>query len=215
MARTRSAKAHKKVIDATLELFVESGINATSMDAIAGRSGVSKATIYKHWPDKDALALEALSHLFGFYETPPTFDSGDLRRDFVDVLTYQPNKADQDLKMKMMPHVMSYAEHNKKFGDQWRARVIERPRTRLKDLIKRGIAQHQFEKKMNFSTALALLLGPAFYWYIVVGKKRYAASMPRELATEVVAAFFKAYGSNQERKLKMMPFQNNIRGTMR
>jgi AcrR family transcriptional regulator len=196
MARTRSAKAHKKVIDATLDLFVESGINATSMDAIAGRSGVSKATIYKHWPDKDALALEALSHLFGFYEKPPDFDSGDLRRDFVDVLTYQPNAAKQDLKMKMMSHVMSYAERNKKFGDQWRKRIIEHPQMRLKNLMKRGIALHQFEKNLNFTAGLALLLGPAFYWYIVVGKKRSTAAMPRELAAEVVAAFFKAFGRN-------------------
>ena len=194
MARTRSAKAHKKVIDATIELFVESGINATSMDGIAGRSGVSKATIYKHWPDKDALALESLSHLFGFYEKPPKFDSGDLRRDFVDVLTYQPNEANQDLKMKMMPHVMSYAERNKKFGDQWRERVIEQPQIRLKNLMRRGIAQHQLEKKLNFTAGLALLLGPAFYWYIVVGKKRSPAAMPRQLAAEVVNAFFKAFG---------------------
>lgn len=194
MARTRSAKAHKEVIDATLELFVESGINATSMDAIAGRSGVSKATIYKHWPDKDALALEALSHLFGFYETPPDFDSGDLRRDFMDVLTYQPNATKQDVKMKMMPHVMSYAEGNRKFGDQWRARIIEQPQIRLKNLIKRGIAQRKLDKSLDIAVCLALLLGPAFYWYIIVGKKKSTSSMPRELATEVVSAFFRAFG---------------------
>lgn len=196
MARTRSAKAHKKVIDATLDLFVESGINATSMDAIASRSGVSKATIYKHWPNKDALALEALSYLFGFYEKPPKFDSGDLHRDFVDVLTYQPNKANQDLKMKMMPYVMSYAERNRNFGNQWRSRIIKQPQIRLKNLMKRGIAQHQLEKNLNFTAGLALLLGPAFYWYIVVGKKRSTAAMPRELAAEVVTAFFKAFGRN-------------------
>lgn len=194
MARTRSAKAHEKVIDATLELFVESGINATSMDAIANRSGVSKATIYKHWPDKDALALEALSHLFGFYETPPSFDSGDLRRDFIDVLTYQPNESKQDVKMKMMPHVMSYAERNRKFGDQWRARIIQQPQVRLKKLIQRGITQKKLEKSLDITVCLALLLGPAFYWYIVVGKKRSTSSMPRELATEIVSAFFRAFG---------------------
>ena len=197
MARTRSAKAHKKVIDATLELFEESGINATSMDAIAGRSGVSKATIYKHWPDKDELALEALSHLFGFYETPPGFNSGDLRRDFVDVLTYQPNASKQDVKMKMMPHVMSYAERNRKFGDQWRARMIEQPQLRLKNLIKRGIAQKKLEKSLDVTVCLALLLGPAFYWYIIVGKKRSTSSMPRDLATEIVTAFFKAFGRTE------------------
>lgn len=194
MARTRSAQAHKKVIDATLDLFVESGINATSMDAIAGRSGVSKATIYKHWPDKDALALESLSRLFGFYEKPPDFDSGNLQRDFVDVLTYQPNRAGQKLKMKMMPHVMSYAERNKKFGDQWRVRIIERPQARLRALMMRGIAQRKLENNLNLDAGLALLLGPAFYWYIVVGKKRSTAAMPRSMAAEVVRAFFKAYG---------------------
>ncbi len=194
MARTRSAKAHKKVIDATLELFVESGINATSMDAIAGRSGVSKATIYKHWPDKDALALEALSHLFGFYEQPPSFDSGDLRRDFVDVLTYQPNESKQEVKMKMMPHVMSYAERNRKFGDQWRTRIIEQPQLRLKKLIQRGITQKKLEKTVDLTVCLALLLGPAFYWYIIVGKKRSTSSMPRDLAIEIVSAFFRAFG---------------------
>ncbi len=55
MARPRSAQAHKKVLDAAVLLFSERGIDATSMDAIAETSGVSKATIYKHWQDKDEL----------------------------------------------------------------------------------------------------------------------------------------------------------------
>lgn len=193
MARTRSAKAHGKVLDAAIELFVEGGIDSTSMDAIAGRSGVSKATIYKHWPDKDALALEALSHLFGFYEQAPTFDSGDLQQDFVDALTYQPAVARQELKMQMMPHVMGYAARNRKFGDQWRSRMIDRPQTRLKNLIKRGIRQRALVKNINLTIGVSLLLGPAFYWYIVIGKKNTAATMPRTMVADVVRAFFRAY----------------------
>ncbi|HWG39275.1 MAG TPA: TetR/AcrR family transcriptional regulator [Candidatus Acidoferrales bacterium] len=197
MARTRSVKAHGKVLDAAIELFVESGIDATSMDAIAGRSGVSKATIYKHWPDKDALALEALSHLFGFYEEAPSFDSGDLQQDFVDALTYQPAQATQELKRKLMPHVMGYAARNRKFGDQWRSRMIDRPQTRLKNLIKRGIKQHEFVRNIDMTIGIALLMGPAFYWYIVIGKKSSTAAMPRAMAAEVVRAFFRAYGHSR------------------
>jgi hypothetical protein len=63
MPRTRSASAHRRVIEAALELIGENGVDSTSMDAIAGRSGVSKATIYKHWADKDALLLELISIL--------------------------------------------------------------------------------------------------------------------------------------------------------
>ncbi|MBV8904184.1 MAG: helix-turn-helix transcriptional regulator, partial [Acidobacteriia bacterium] len=46
MPRPRSAKSHRKVLDAALSLVSERGIEATSMDAIAEASGVSKATIY-------------------------------------------------------------------------------------------------------------------------------------------------------------------------
>src|SRR5882762_8337831 len=63
MPRVRSARAHEQVLSAAQELFSERGIDGASMDAIAETSGVSKATIYKHWPDKDALCLEVLYRL--------------------------------------------------------------------------------------------------------------------------------------------------------
>jgi AcrR family transcriptional regulator len=193
MVRTRSTQAHEKVLEATLALFVERGIDTTSMDAIAEKSGVSKATIYKHWRDKDALALEALSPLFGLDEEAPRFDSGDLRQDLVDALSYQPAPERQEMKNRVMPHVMAYAARNRKFGEQWRSRVIERPQTRLKNLLKRGIEQRQLVSKINLDTGLALLLGPMLYWHIFVGKKS-LTPMPRDLATEVVGAFWKVYG---------------------
>jgi AcrR family transcriptional regulator len=193
MVRTRSTEAHEKVLEATLALFVKHGIDATSMDAIAKKSGVSKATVYKHWQDKDALALEALSLVFGLDEEPPRFDSGDLRRDLVDALTYQPAPERQEMKNRMMPHVMAYAARNREFGDQWRSRVIERPQTRLKTLIRRAIEQRLLVSRVNLDTGLALLLGPMLYWHIFVGKKS-LIPMPRDLATEVVSAFWKVYG---------------------
>src|ERR1700761_4951823 len=100
MPRPRSAEAHRKVIEAAIALFSERGIDATSMDAIAETSGVSKATIYKHWPDKDALALEVLGYIHGLDQRPPTFNSGDYRRDLIDLLSYQPG-TDQRLKEKI------------------------------------------------------------------------------------------------------------------
>ena len=53
-------------------------------------SGVSKATIYKHWPDKEALCLEVLMHIHGHEAQPPEVDTGDLRTDLVTVLSHQP-----------------------------------------------------------------------------------------------------------------------------
>jgi AcrR family transcriptional regulator len=204
MVRTRSTQAHEKVLKATFDLFVDRGIDATSMDAVAERSGVSKATIYKHWHDRDALALEALSLMFGLEEEPPRFDSGDLRRDLEDALTYQPASERQEMKNRVMPDVMAYAARNRKFGDQWRSLVIERPQTRLKNLIKRGIKQRKLVDDINMNTGLALLLGPMLYWHIFVGKKS-LAPMPKDLAIEVASAFWKVYGRVPSRTQRKDP----------
>src|ERR1700716_3499912 len=91
MARTRSASAHQKVLSAALELVAERGVNATSMDAIAQKSGVSKATIYKHWADKDALLLDIMAEVHGLHARP-VFDSGNTREDMIAVLSYKPQE---------------------------------------------------------------------------------------------------------------------------
>jgi AcrR family transcriptional regulator len=193
MARTPSAQAHNKVLEASLSLFAERGIDATSMDAISEASGVSKATIYKHWHDKDALALEALGVLFGMNDEPPKFDSGDLRQDFVDVLNYQPERPRQEMKNRVMPHVMAYAARNRAFGDTWRSRILARPQSQLKMLMDRGVAQKKFVKNINVDIALAQLLGPALYWYIFHDRKA-GNTLPREWAVQVVDTFWKVYG---------------------
>ena len=70
MARPRSERAHDQVLEAAIQLFSERGIDSTSIDAIAEMSGVSKATIYKHWADKDALLLEMMAHVHGLRARP-------------------------------------------------------------------------------------------------------------------------------------------------
>ena len=70
MPRPKSILAHGEVLKAAIALMADRGIDATSMDAIARRAGVSKATIYNHWHDKEALLLEAMADLHGHHERP-------------------------------------------------------------------------------------------------------------------------------------------------
>src|SRR4029077_17297079 len=125
MVRPRSAHAHAQVLDAALKLFAAQGIEATSMDAIALASGVSNATIYKHWPDKDALCLEAISLLHGGEQPWPALDSGDVRADLIAALGYHPSRPHPDLRMRIMPHLWAYAARSPEFGKVWRERAFE------------------------------------------------------------------------------------------
>ena len=71
MPKGLSQRAHQKVLETAAELFADRGIDTTSMDAIAAKSGVSKATIYKHWSDKEALCMEVMIYLQRLDEGPP------------------------------------------------------------------------------------------------------------------------------------------------
>src|SRR5262245_51477351 len=58
--RPRSEKARLAILEAAADLLLARGLSAVSMDAVAERAGVSKATIYRWWHTKEALALDAL-----------------------------------------------------------------------------------------------------------------------------------------------------------
>jgi AcrR family transcriptional regulator len=190
MVRPRSTRAHDKVIQAALSLFAERGLDATSMDAIAERSGVSKATIYKHWTDKEALALEAMTRL----HVPPlealVIKSGDLRADLIAVLGYQPPLHYSELKTRILPHLMAYAARNPSFALAWRARVIEPSRSQLRSLLAQAQRDGLISPAIEIDVAIALLLGPMMYNHMT---KLMGASLPANMAERVVDAFWAAY----------------------
>lgn len=198
MARPRSITAHRKVMEAALNLFAERGIDATSMDAIAEASGVSKATIYKHWRDKDQLCLEVLGYLHGMEEDAPVFDSGNLRADLISQLNYQPTVHHKEMKERIMPHLIAYSARNRAFGDQWRARVLEKPRTQLRDMLKRGMQRGSLVKSLDPEIGITLLIGPMLYRHIF--ENRFSGKLPSNLAAHVVDAFLAAYGVKASRK---------------
>jgi AcrR family transcriptional regulator len=177
------------VLDAAIELFAARGLEGASMEAIAEASGVSKATIYKHWPDKDALCLEVVVRLNGIDHERPAFDSGDLRADLIDLLRYKPPEQATNLRDRLMPHLMGYAARNRKFGTAWRSRVVEPQRAEIAALLRRGVNQGLFAPSLDVSLATALLLGPVIY------SKVFGADPGRheDLSEGTVDAFWRAF----------------------
>ena len=196
MARPRSAKAHSKVLEAAAELFAVQGIDTTSMDAIAEASGVSKATIYKHWPDKDALCLEVLSYIHGLDEERPVFDSGDFRADMIAQLRYHPAADRRALKDRIWPHLIAYSARNQAFGNTWRAKVMEPARVALAALIKRGERLGILRPGIDPEVGIALLLGPMMYRHIF--SLRLGQNVPKDLEIDVADAFLAAFRKSKD-----------------
>src|SRR6476661_838021 len=78
--RPRSEESRTAVLRATSELLHEIGLRAMTTEQIAARSGASKATIYKWWPNKYAVAIDAF--LSEILADSPDPDTGSARRDF-------------------------------------------------------------------------------------------------------------------------------------
>ena len=201
MVSRRSAEAHEKVLKAASELFAERGIDATSMDAIADSSGVSKATIYKHWPDKDSLALEVLAHLYGLDEKPPVFDTGDFRADLIAQLRCEPAPERKAMREKVMPHLIAYASRNQAFGTAWRSRAVEPARVAIANLICRGQKRGVLKREIDPEVGIALLLGPMIYGKFFLIRKL-GRKCPENLEVNAVDAFLAAYGTANETKLQ-------------
>lgn len=160
------------------------------MDAIAAASGVSKATIYKHWPNKEKLCLEVLRRLHGLDAEEPAFHSGDLRRDLIAQLKYEPAPARRGLRVRILPHLIAYSVRHRAFGELWRKQAMERPRARLTETIRRGIEAKALAPDIDLGTALALLLGPLIYRRIF--SKSFGDTLPADFEERVVDAFLRA-----------------------
>jgi AcrR family transcriptional regulator len=192
MARPRSTHAHARVLDAALKLFGEAGIDATSMDAISEASGVSKATIYKHWPDKDALCLEVMATLLGRDRALPAFESGDIRHDMIAALGYRPHAEHSSVRARIMPHLVAYAARNPTLAEACRNTIFGPPRAAIAQLLDRAVAQGQLPRALDRDLAMALLIGPMMYSHLL---RRVQGKAPHNLPERIVDAFWKAYAA--------------------
>lgn len=195
MARTPSVAAHEKVIDAALQLIGERGIEGTSMDAIAQVSGVSKATVYKHWKDKETLCIDVIVSL---RELPPEFHSGDTRRDLTDLLTHLSQADRPDRLMKIWPRIMGYAAANPKFATALKEHSFSPRRAQIGRILKDAADRGDLPASIDVNLAMDLLIGP------IIHRRFSEGQFPPGFAELVVDAFLRSHaaqhGANQHKQ---------------
>jgi AcrR family transcriptional regulator len=193
MVRTRSPEAHEKVLHAALALFGERGIEAASMDAIARAAAVSKATIYNHWHDKEALLLEVMLYVNGLHREPDDIDTGDLQRDLATILSRKPPGEFAQARDRITPALIAYSAVHPEFGALWRRRVMGPPQQCLKKVLRRAILRGQLPATLDLELAMALLLGPMLFNHIFTRNKQATA---KDIGRETAEAFCRAHMLN-------------------
>lgn len=97
--RPRDPSTDEHIVAAAAELMLSRGFDKMTVDDVATRAGVGKATVYRRWPSKDDLAVAAMEQVYGVDVPEPDTGSveGDLRQSYRDVLTSVSSPAGRDL----------------------------------------------------------------------------------------------------------------------
>ena len=160
--RPRSETARTAVLDAAAELLLAHGLPAVSMDAVAERAGVSKATIYRWWPTKETLALDALYTEWATAR-PAARDTGSLRGDLLSLLRPWARLAVSRPYARVIASLISEAQTDPTFAEEYRDRVVEPRRDQARAILRRAVDRGEIPAGTKVEVALDLLFGPLYH----------------------------------------------------
>jgi AcrR family transcriptional regulator len=157
--RPRSASADRAILAAAVDLLAERGLAAMSIEEVAARAGVGKATIYRRWPSKGLLALDAF--VTSFRAQQPLPDTGTLRGDLTAALTAWIQAVTQTPMGPMLTGLIAEAQHDASLRAAWRDRVIEPLRVQHRIMLDRAIARGEIPAGTDQEVVLDLFFGAA------------------------------------------------------
>ena len=154
--RPRSAEVDEAVLAATVELAGEVGVSRLSMDDVAVRAKVSKATIYRRWASKEALVLDALRAAMVPIED---VDTGSLRGDLEHYLHELVTRFQSGKMRDVLPHLIGVACHDANL----RCSLDDYMQTRrvpLNLILERGLARGELAADTDLDVLIDVILGP-------------------------------------------------------
>jgi AcrR family transcriptional regulator len=184
--RPRSETARKAILRAASELLLERDLNSISMDAVAERAGTGKATIYRWWPSKELLALDAL---FSEWESTQlaTRDTGALAGDLLELMLPWARQLAAKPYGRLIAALVTKAQGDAAFAEEYRARFIEPRRAPARVIFARAIDRGEIAVDTDIEAAADLLYGP-FYHRLLQGHAPLSDRFAHAIVDYVVAA---------------------------
>jgi AcrR family transcriptional regulator len=157
--RPRSQEADQAILTATVELLADRGLSAMSIEEVAARAGVGKTTIYRRWPSKGLLALDAF--VTSFREAQPPNDTGTLRGDLLAALRAWVRAVTQTPMGPMLTSLIAEAQHDPELRGAWRDRVLEPLRVQHRVMLDRAVERGEIPASVDPDVVLDLFFGAA------------------------------------------------------
>jgi AcrR family transcriptional regulator len=161
--RPRSAKSQKAILAAAIEILLEQGLNSMSMDDLAGRANVSKATIYRWWASKELLAMDALATEWALPTPSPGLDTGSLRGDLLARLRPWLRQLNLKPYERIIAGLLAQTQTDPEFAKLYREHFVAPRRDETRMLLLRAIDRGEIGADTNLELTLDLLYGPIYH----------------------------------------------------
>lgn len=176
--RPRSEQADRAIIDAALSLFAESGPEGLCIERVAARAGVGKATIYRRWPGKEDLLLDAIAAL----KTPlPEPVGRSAREDLTALLGAMCEETADPRRARQFALLLGEGAKYPRLMARYLETVVEPRREVIRKVLRRGIATGELRPNLDVEAALFMLAGA-----VIVRRGPEMEAVPPEYPERVV-----------------------------
>ena len=194
--RPRSEKAHQAILGAAIDLLLTEGLEAVSMDEVADHAGVSKATIYRWWPTKETLALDALYHEWNTFQ-PALPDTGSPRSDLLALVRPWVRRARTKPYARVVAALIEETHTDPDFAKLYHERFVNPRRDPARAVLRRAIERGQIPEDTNIEVTLDLLYGALFHRLLHAH-----APLSERFVTDVVDASLAGLETKPRKKTK-------------
>jgi AcrR family transcriptional regulator len=165
--RRRSFRSHQAILAATAELLAEVGYTALTIEGVAALAGVGKATVYRWWPSKGALVIEAMS---GQLAMPPFPETGDLRQDLLTVGRSIVQTLAHSPAGMVIPALAADLMRDPDMAERFRDRMVRPWRTAVTRILRRAADRGELPADLDTELLLDVYAGAMFYRVLVSGE---------------------------------------------
>ncbi|MEU6313658.1 TetR/AcrR family transcriptional regulator [Streptomyces sp. NPDC047014] len=178
-ATRRSDRSRRAILDAALALVGEVGYNKLTIEAIAARAGVGKQTIYRWWPSKAAVLLDASLALAGEAEAEAEWtgfpDTGDLAADLKYVLRATVDEFTDEKYAASARALTAAGATDPELGAQFTERVLEPQLALYEERLRAAREAGRLAPDTDLRLTVEMLLGPLTYrWLLRTGPLTHA-----------------------------------------
>lgn len=160
----RDMDAERRILDAARDLICERGPNRVSINDIAAAAGVGKQTIYRWWPSKSAVVVDALERMFEAESPFPDTGSalGDVRAQVRRVAATFASPTGSIIR-----ELVAEAQGDPAVAEEFRRRFFAERRARAAAVVRAGIERGELRADLDVETAVDLLYAPLWLRLLV------------------------------------------------